>query len=317
MASTLERSTEYAYAVPPACFDLGPGLLELVGTAGDQDRDRPGGRELQRSCLADAARAAGDDDGAAAHRTGQRAVAVQIGIEVALPVVPERRRVVGEFRHRDAASGKGAFGVAGVEARHERDVRQHLFRDPEIAEHLTADLAESREFQRCAKHSLGKQIQQRLVDAQRHLRRVAGSRERVDDVTRAHPPRAGQVERLPVQSGLVRDVIHGGDDVIDRDDVGVTELRAGQRHPFGQQVAHFLDGLEEVVRPVDLVHLAGLAVPDDDRRTVDPPRHLGVACAPGARTRTSCGDTTTAAAGPRRTCPRGSSRRSHRRPRSS
>jgi hypothetical protein len=36
-----------------------------------------------------------------------------------------------------------------------------------------------------------------------------------------------------------------------------------------------LDHLEEVVRPIDLVHLAGLAVADDEGRPVHRPRHLG------------------------------------------
>src|SRR5664280_1794958 len=36
-----------------------------------------------------------------------------------------------------------------------------------------------------------------------------------------------------------------------------------------------LDGFEEVVRSVDLVHLAGLGVADHHRRAVHPPRHRG------------------------------------------
>ena len=40
----------------------------------------------------------------------------------------------------------------------------------------------------------------------------------------------------------------------------------GEREPLGQRVAQLLEQLEEVVRTVDLVHLAGLGVADDDRR---------------------------------------------------
>ena len=37
-----------------------------------------------------------------------------------------------------------------------------------------------------------------------------------------------------------------------------------------------LDRREEVIRAVDLVHLARVRVPDDDRRAVYPPRDLGL-----------------------------------------
>ena len=60
--------------------------------------------------------------------------------------------------------------------------------------------------------------------------------------------------------------------VVDRDDVRVAELEADEREPLGQRVARLLERLEEVVGPVDLVHLAGLRVADDDRRPVDAPR---------------------------------------------
>src|SRR6185312_10794032 len=43
--------------------------------------------------------------------------------------------------------------------------------------------------------------------------------------------------------------------------------------PRGQVAAEPLDQLEEVVGTVDLVHLAGDRVTDDDRGSIDPPRH--------------------------------------------
>src|SRR3712207_8810107 len=67
------------------------------------------------------------------------------------------------------------------------------------------------------------------------------------------------------------DVVQRRGHVVDRDDVGVAELGSGQRHPLGQHVAQLLDRLEEVVGPVDLVHLAGLRVADDDGGPVDAP----------------------------------------------
>jgi hypothetical protein len=84
------------------------------------------------------------------------------------------------------------------------------------------------------------------------------------------------VERLAVQAGSVRQVVQRPRHVVDRHDVGVAEIDADQRQPLGEGVAHPLQQREEVVRPVDLVHRAGLGVPDDDRGTVDPPRDLGL-----------------------------------------
>ena len=75
----------------------------------------------------------------------------------------------------------------------------------------------------------------------------------------------------------MRDVVDRVGDEVDGDDVGVTDLRPDERHPFRDQVARARDRLEEVIGPVDLVHLAGLRVPDDDRRAVDPPGHRGLA----------------------------------------
>lgn len=82
------------------------------------------------------------------------------------------------------------------------------------------------------------------------------------------------MKRLPVEPGLVGDVVHGVGDEVDRDEVGVAKLGPDERKPPRQVVPEHLDRREEVVGPVDLVHLAGPGVTDDDRGAVDPPRHL-------------------------------------------
>ena len=61
---------------------------------------------------------------------------------------------------------------------------------------------------------------------------------------------------------------------------------ADERHPLGHQSAHALDRLEEVVRAVDLVHLARLRVADDDRPAGTRARARTAARARSARTRT-------------------------------
>ncbi len=119
----------------------------------------------------------------------------------------------------------------------------------------------------------GQQAGDAAVDGYGELRRLGGRGEGVDQVDGADRVGVDQVEGLAVEAGLVGDVVHRLGDVVDRDHVGVAEVDADQRHPVGQVVAQPLEQREEVVRPVDLVHLAGLGVADDDRGTVDAPRH--------------------------------------------
>ena len=65
-------------------------------------------------------------------------------------------------------------------------------------------------------------------------------------------------------------------DVVDRDDVDAPALDADHRHPRRQHLAHLLDELEEVVRAVDLVDVAGLRVADDEAGAVDAERTLAL-----------------------------------------
>jgi hypothetical protein len=69
--------------------------------------------------------------------------------------------------------------------------------------------------------------------------------------------------------GQMGDVVHRARDVVDRHDVRLATLRSRQRDPLGQGVPELLDQLEEVVGAVDLVHLAGLGVTDDDAGAED------------------------------------------------
>ena len=72
-----------------------------------------------------------------------------------------------------------------------------------------------------------------LVDPDRHLRRVAGARERVQDVAGALPARVDEVERLPVEARLVGDVIDRGGDEVDRTMIGPADLEADERDHSG------------------------------------------------------------------------------------
>ena len=96
--------------------------------------------------------------------------------------------------------------------------------------------------------------------------------EDVDDLARGLRVRIGEVEGPAVETLLMGDVVHGPGDEVNRHEVDLPPLDADHRHPLRHRVAEAADQLEEVVRPVDLVHLAGLGVPDDDPGPVDPPR---------------------------------------------
>jgi len=105
---------------------------------------------------------------------------------------------------------------------------------------------------------LGSALEQLGVDAQRQLRGVGRLGDDVHHLARALGRGVGEVKRLAVEPILVGDVVQRGGHVVDRDDVGVAELGADEREPARQVVPRHLDRGEEVVRPVDLVHLAGL-----------------------------------------------------------
>ncbi len=112
------------------------------------------------------------------------------------------------------------------------------------------------------------------------------------------------------------DVVQRGGHEVDRNDVRVAELGADQGKPAREVVPGHLDRGEEVVRPVDLVHLAGLRMPrprwpGGRRATASWP-----GCGPASRTRTSTGDRGDRASAPHRTCPRGTAPCSGRRRRS-
>ena len=89
--------------------------------------------------------------------------------------------------------------------------------------------------------------------------------------------RVDQVEALAVEAARARDVVHRGDDVVDRHDVDAPALDADHRHPLRQEPAQSLQRLEEVHRAVDLVDLAGARIADDHAGTVDAKGHARLA----------------------------------------
>ena len=100
---------------------------------------------------------------------------------------------------------------------------------------------------------------------------MSGAREDVDHLAGGVRVRVGEAERAPVEAVEVGDVVHRLDHEVDRDDVDLPALDPRHRQPLRDHSPDPADQLEEVVRPVDLVHLAGLGVADDDPRAIDPP----------------------------------------------
>ena len=66
------------------------------------------------------------------------------------------------------------------------------------------------------------------------------------------------MEGAPVEVRAVGDVVERTCHPVHRHDVRLAEIQPEERHPLRHNLAHALDRLEEVVGPVDLVHLAGL-----------------------------------------------------------
>ena len=164
-----------------------------------------------------------------------------------------------------------ALGVARVELAVEVAVLHRRRRDPEVVVELVADPLDGGERHQPRPHRLGDGVRHVAVHAHRELRRVGGLRELVQRLAHRHGLRVHEVERVPgkVVVRQVRDVVHRPRHEVHRHDVRLAALRAGQRHPLRERVAQPLEQLEEVVGAVDLVHLAGLGVADDDAGAED------------------------------------------------
>ena len=218
---------------PP--LDLGLRLEELLLAARDEDHLRAGVGELQRRRLADARRRAGDDDHLVLDAAGERAVDEEIRVEVALPVVPELRRVGLERRHLDAGALERLRRLAVVVARRPVDELEHVARDAEVGQHDPDRALDRRERAEAVEDRRRDEAEHLRVDAHRHLRRVAGVGEDVEHL--ADPVRLGigQVEALAVEPLLVREVVERVGDEVHRHDVDAAALDADHRHPRRQR----------------------------------------------------------------------------------
>ena len=248
-------------------FLLRRGQLFLAACADQYLRARAS--NLERRGLADAGRAAGDQRSTALDLAAQRVIDEQVGIEVALPVVPQAPGIAFELRQLDLRAAQRAFGIARVEARRIIDELQRLGRNAEVAQHGIDEALHGRQARKPLLHRGRNEGEHARVEAHRHLRRMARMSKDVEHLADAHRRRVGQVKTVAVKARLVRDVIHRRDNVVDRHHIDAAAFDAEHRHPRRQHLAQFLQRAKEIVRPVDFVDLAGLRMAEHGGRPVD------------------------------------------------
>ena len=192
-----------------------------------------------------------------------------------LPIVPEAPGIVVEVRDRDAGRPQKLLRLAAVEACRIIDEHENVVGKTQLLHHHLAHAAEGRQRHQAACQRGRREAEQAGVDLDREGRRMGGARQRVQHVT--DPQRIGvrQVEGAAVEAIEMGEMIHRGDDEVDRHDVDPPPFEADHREPRRHGVADLLNELEEVVGAVDLVDLAGLRVADDNSGPIDPPRNAG------------------------------------------
>eukprot|EP01136_Pigoraptor_vietnamica_P021469 Opistho-1_new@71625 len=202
------------------------GFIELVLVAPADDRHGAGLGELVRRRQANARAAAGDQHHLARHRALEAAVDVQVGIEVALPVVPQPPRVVLQVGACDAAALERGQRLAAVEARRVVDEGHHVLGQPEVLHDGLVDAAHRCQRHQALLHALGNEAHQRGVDEQVHLGRVSRLAEDVEHVADAVAHGVHQVETRAAAALLVADVVERVDHEVDRHDVDAPALQA-------------------------------------------------------------------------------------------
>src|SRR5208282_809777 len=192
---------------------------------------------------------------------------------MALPVIPQSPGIILEPRYYDSGGPEQPFRVAAVEARRIVDEAQNTVRQSEILHDRLADAASRGEGHEAVEQGARNQPEECGVDPYGHLRRMRRTGEDVDNI--AHAPRiwVSQVEAATVLAIDMSQVVESGDHKVHRYKIDPAALETDAWHPGGQRFAQLLYELEEIIRAVDLIHLASAAVADDDARSVDSPGH--------------------------------------------
>ncbi len=251
---------------------LGAHLLELLRAPCDPDDRRAGRSQMRAHGASDATRRAGDHHHPAAHDATHVGRRGELRIEVALPVVPHLPCVLVQRRAGDAAAGKRGLGIGRVEGRGIVHVGERRVGNAEPRQCLLTHALHRRKRAHRGEPS-GQHPSHAPVDAQRKLGRVRRAAERVERVAERQRRRVDDMKDASVEPILVRDMVDCLCDKVDRNQVERPSLGADEGHPLREGVAHLLDELEGVVRPVDAVRLTCLGRTDDHARPVHAPRH--------------------------------------------
>ena len=115
-------------------FGLGflAGLVQLVHVTSADDGDGTCLRKLMGSSQTNAGRAAGDQYHFASHGATQRAVNVQIWVQVAFPIVPQAPGVVFEIGAGHARALECGERVAAIKTGGVIHKAQHVFRQTQV-----------------------------------------------------------------------------------------------------------------------------------------------------------------------------------------
>ena len=244
---------------------LGPDavdeFIERIGVArqGEYRRAAFGDGDGRRT--SDTAGGAGDDH-VLTHQRSRRIVAARpIGVEVLGPVAPQLGGVRRELRHRDAGAAQRFFRIVGCEGREQVDDVEDFGRHSELSGgHVAKDLGASG----------GPHDRRRGAAWQgpAQWRQTGGLGYPSVNAPQPNRFRRRQMEGLPVATLGVHQCDERVDHEVDRNDVGAPGVGQHHRREPGQS-GQLGQHPEEVVGPVDLVHLTGARVADDDRRPID------------------------------------------------
>ena len=186
--------------VPPASSISSLVSSSFSGVRATSSTVAPASARLDRRRLADPRGSAGDHHRLAADRAREGAVLEQVGVEVALPVVPEPVGVARQRRDADACALAAPAGCWSSRRGRVVDVDEDRAGDPEVGEHLVGDpLHRGQHLDRRA-DLLGDDVEHLRVDPHRRLGRVGRAGEEVDDLAGAERVR-GQSGGRPCRRG--------------------------------------------------------------------------------------------------------------------
>ena len=199
---------------------------------------------------------------------------MQRRVKMTLPIVPQPPGVVAQVGALNVGALERCRHIPAVKTRGVVDEGHHVFRHAQILHDSRAHPTHG-----CQRHqpffdTFWNEPKQRGVDEDVHLGRMRRTAENIQHI--AHPVTHGvnQMKALFGNRGLVADVVQRIDHKINRHNIDPATFEPHRRHPGRQYLAHALDQFEEIVRTVNLVHLAGGAVTHHHCRPKHRPGHL-------------------------------------------